>query len=104
MLDFYGYFITYSDFDICSIYIELTYSENCSDYFYNNCHGIGYHLTSKNNVEKILNAGLRTRSGIGSNSDGYRNFPRRIYFCASEKFNDFEMLKSVAKEIADDRD
>lgn len=48
-------------------------------------------------MQSILKSGLRIRNS--KYKGDYRNFPARIYLCASPKFNDFEMLKSVADKV-----
>lgn len=79
------------------IYIEPVYPVNYNNYVNYDCHGIVYHITTKDNVNSILKSGLRMRNPEYNNS--YRNFPGRIYLCASPKFDDFEMLKSVADKV-----
>lgn len=101
LLDFYGYFISgYEKLKgVTYIYIEPLYPVNCNDFVKYDCHGIVYHITDKSNVNSIRKSGLRIRNG---NFNGqYRNFPARIYLCGSHKFNDFEMLKSVADKVID---
>lgn len=107
LLDFYGYFLSYigqdqSNSEIYILYIEPKFSENCNDFVYETCNGIVYHITQKRNVPKIRKSGLRIRNGDITkygNLQSYRNFPKRIYLCGSSKFNDFDMLKTIADEV-----
>lgn len=101
LLEFYGYFIAgYEKQNGCTyIYIEPVYPINYNNYVNYNCHGIVYHITEKSNVQSVLKSGLRIRNS--KYKGDYRNFPARIYLCASPKFNDFEMLKSVADKVID---
>ena len=75
-----------------ALYIEPIYSEDATDYF-NKCHRQAYHLTYKDNVDKILKSGLRIKSGT------YREFPERIYLWASEgnKLNKQKLLEFAKK-------
>lgn len=107
ILDFYEYFLSYigqdqSNSEIYILYIEPKFSENCNDFVYKTCNGIVYHITQKQNVAKIRKSGLRIRNEDiikYNNPQSYRNFPKRIYLCGSLKFNDFDMLKTVADEV-----
>lgn len=94
LLDFFNY--KYSNYerlnDKYALYIEPIYSEDATDYF-NKCHRQAYHLTYKDNVDKILKSGLRIKSG------SYREFPERIYLWASEdnKLNKQKLLEFAKK-------
>ena len=41
--------------------IESLVENNCNDYIYKDCNGIVFHLTDKENVNKILKVGLRPK-------------------------------------------
>lgn len=94
ILRFFNY--QYSNYerlnDKYALYIEPIYSEDATDYF-NKCHRQAYHLTYKDNIDKILKSGLRIKSGT------YCEFPERIYLWASEdnKLNKQKLLEFAKK-------
>ena len=78
------------------VYIEENDMKDVSEKIYNNSNGILYHITSKDNVEKILKYGLEPRS---ENKKGWH--PKRIYFC---DFNsDTEKIKKFGEILNDDK-
>ena len=96
LLDFYGYYITKVKYDLDTdkyIYIICPkYSKNCSDFVYNECKGICYHICLTKTVESILKNGLRCKKA------NYRDFPKRIYVIAVPIKN-INKLKDIIKNV-----
>lgn len=91
LIDFYVYNITYVELDTINkkyiIYLEPTYTKNVTDEVKKNGN-IVYHITHKNNLEKILRSGLRPRVGKTPYEDpekGYRYFPDRLFVVNNSK-------------------
>lgn len=65
-----------------------------TEYVYNNCDGILYHITDVNTYQKIIKNGLIPRSNQkGINGDKY---PDRVYFYTSKNYG---LLNSYAKDL-----
>lgn len=96
---FYGYFIASCDYDKNNfVYImESVYGvSDVTDYVYNECNGIIYHITHEKRVYKILQQGLCTKS-----QNKRAVHPPRIYFTINP---DKEKLKELAKDLYPDGD
>lgn len=85
ILNFFNYYVTKVSNSIISI--EPLFPKNMNNYVYgdneNQCHGILYHLCSKDTAEKILKSGLR----IKKSKSNKREYPARIYMLASPNLN-----------------
>jgi len=81
-LDFFGYYIIeYIDKDLC-ITFEPNFGTKCTDFVYNNCNGLVFHITSKEVYEKyIKETGLKPFKG---NIKRYRYFKERIFLSCGE--------------------
>lgn len=90
LVDFFGYSISdhYPIQDGSIVYLEPIYAEDANEKVYGEKEGCSYgriyHITTKDNVEKILSSGFRVSNPeSGRNEDpAYRNYPKRIYFLA----------------------
>lgn len=103
VLDFYGYYISLKQYDLETdryfYFICPKYSKNYTDFIFDQCKGVCYHICQTKDVESILKNGLRCRSAK------YRYFPKRIYVIALpvkeiSKLN--TTLKSIVEEIGID--
>ena len=82
IIKFYNYIITYTDND--AVYIESKLGEIATEFIYNECNGICYHLSKKQNTNLILKNGFRCKAKSINNGD-YRNFDERTFLYASNK-------------------
>lgn len=92
---FFGYFISReknNHYTICPYY-----STNKTQYIYNDCNSICYHLTTEKEVKSILVNGLRCKNG--KNDSLYRFFPNRIYVIATDKDINSIAFKNDIKHI-----
>ena len=85
--------------------LEPLVEKNCNDYIYKDCNGIVFHLTDKENVNKILKVGLRPKyvkhETINNLKDKQYNnidYKGKIYVAA---INDLSTVKYKIKEIKD---
>ena len=85
--------------------IEPLFENNCKDYIYKDCNGIVFHLTDKENVNKILKVGLRPKyvkhETINNLKDKQHNnidYKGKIYVVA---ISDLSTVKYKIKEIKD---
>ena len=85
--------------------IEPLVEKNCNDYIYKDCNGIVFHLTDKENVNKILKVGLRPKyvkhETINNLKDKQYNnidYKGKIYVA---EINDLSTVKYKIKEIKD---
>lgn len=93
--ELFNKFLGYNEYQRL-VYIEENDMKDVSEKIYNDSNGILYHITSENNVEKILKYGLEPRS---ENKKGWH--PKRIYFC---DFNsDTEKLKNFGEILNNDK-
>ena len=72
------------------------YSKNCTDFIFDQCKGICYHICQTKDVESILKKGLRCRSAK------YRYFPKRIYviaFTVKETNRSNDIFREVVNEL-----
>lgn len=88
--NFFGYFIS-SHYDMTGgaiIYMEPIYADDANDKVYGESDGCSYgriyHVTTKENAEKILNSGFRISSPEDKRKEDsvYRYYPKRVYFLA----------------------
>ena len=85
--------------------LEPLVENNCNDYIYKDCNGIVFHLTDKENVNKILKVGLRPKyvkhETINNLKDKQHNnidYKGKIYVAA---ISDLSTVKYKIKEIKD---
>lgn len=85
--------------------IEPLVENNCNDYIYKDCNGIVFHLTDKENVNKILKVGLRpkyvkheTINNLKYKQHNNINYKGKIYVAA---ISDLSTVKYKIKEIKD---
>ena len=85
--------------------IETLFENNCNDYIYKDCNGIVFHLTNKENVNKILKVELRPKyvkhETINNLKDKQYNnidYKGKIYVAA---ISDLSTVKYKIKEIKD---
>lgn len=101
ILNFFNYYITTinNDFNKILIFIEPVYTDNVTNKVLKNG-GYIYHITLKNNWKYIQNTGLRPRVGKIPKEDGYRYFPKRLYFIANDKDKESTLI-SIKNTIND---
>lgn len=99
ILDFYGYYITLKNYDVETdryfYFICPKYSKNCTDFIFDQCKGVCYHICQTKDVESILKNGLRCRS------TKYRYFPKRIYVIALP-VKETNHLKDIFREVVNE--
>ena len=85
--------------------IETLFENNYNDYIYKDCNGIVFHLTDKENINKILKVGLRPKyvkhETINNLKDKQHNnidYKGKIYVAA---ISDLSTVKYKIKEIKD---
>lgn len=101
-LEFFGYYITKCFNNIktnkLSLIIEPIFSEKCNDYVINECGGILYYITSKQNYDKKISyKGLVPREG---DDKKYRFFTERIFLYGGKSKKDIlENTKKILDQI-----
>lgn len=81
-LDFFGYYITEKIDKKLLIAIEPNFGTKCTDFVYNNCNGLIFHITSKEFYKNnIKYKGLKPKIG---NIKKYRYFTERIFLICGE--------------------
>ena len=88
LLHYYNYYVTdiqfFEDASKFEIYFEAEKSHNVSiDVLESG--NIVYHVTKKENLEKILKRGLRPQVGKCQDENCYRYFPERLFFVKHSK-------------------
>lgn len=78
--------------------IEPLVENNCNDYIYKDCNGIVFHLTDKENVNKILKVGLRPKYVKHETINNLKDNIGKIYVAA---ISDLSTVKYKIKEIKD---
>ena len=85
--------------------IESLVENNCNDYIYKDCNGIVFHLTDKENVNKILKVGLRpkyvkheTINNLKTKQHNNIEYKGKIYVAA---ISNLSTVKYKIKEIKD---
>ena len=79
ILNLYNYFITYDDVKNKELHLEPNVPDDCTNYVYNDCDGIVYHLTNQYiYATKIKLYGLKPKTGK------YREFPERVFLFTGE--------------------
>lgn len=96
IINLYNYKITEYIAKERVIFFEPSIPEDATDYIYNDCDGVVYHITKTKNVQSILSKGLRLKSGIT-----YRKFDERIFFTAAPV--SFLVKNNIYKIAADKR-
>lgn len=96
IINFYGFFISQLIKEDNNVYIQIEpkYIEEATDFIYNNCKGILYHITIENLYNKIKNNGLIPKS---LNKKSYH--PERIYFYFSENNISLQQFKIQANNL-----
>ena len=96
LLNFYGYFITntYIRLGKFVIFVEPFIPKEMTDYLYNECYGVCYHICNKKSTESILKNGLRCKQAE------YRYFPKRIYlYCTNKNIKKDDEFKQLFYEL-----
>ena len=103
ILNFFNYFISYchpiykdSEFSYFEVLIEPKYSIKSNYLVYNKYNGVLYHITHKDNVQRILKRGLQLK---GKNNL-YRYIEPRINFFLADTENE---IKERASKIANQK-
>lgn len=75
ILNFYNYTLTYIDEDDKTLYIEPNVPKEMTDYVYNECSGIVYHITkNQNTYDNIMKYGLKPKTS------SYRKYNNRVFY------------------------
>lgn len=96
LIEFYGYFITNTYIRLTKfvIFVEPFNPQEMSDYLYDKCHGVCYHICNKKSTESILKNGLRCKQAE------YRYFPKRIYlYCTDKNIKKDDEFKQLFYEL-----
>lgn len=103
ILQFFNYYITLiklnDEENGWNIYIEPLYTENIVQEIKDNG-GLIYHITHKDNLEKIKKTGIRPKVGKLEKDNGYRYFPERNYFIGNSK-NIEDTINDIKNVIED---
>lgn len=92
LVEFFGYYISSTEQN--RIFIEPRFPKEMSDFVYSYCHGICYHITTKERAEYILKSGLRTKSSK------YRKYPERIFlYCTEKNIKNDEDFKKLIQQL-----
>lgn len=90
-LKYYNYYVTNVDGTL--VQIEPKYTDKINSYFYKDCMGYAFHITTNENAERILKSGLRCKPG-----KEYRKFQPKIFLYASENYkNKIELEKELMR-------
>ena len=97
LLNLYNYFITYDDINNHELHLEPNVPDDCTEFIYNDCNGILYHVTNKYIYEeKIKKFGLKPKTAT------YRYFPERVFYVAGTNKKDIvdniEFVKDILKD------
>jgi len=97
LLNLYNYFITYIDYDNKEIHLEPNIPDDETNYIYDKCNGMVFHITLKNIYEtKIKKYGLKPKTA------SYRKYPERVFVTTGENKKDIEdnieFVKQILKE------
>ena len=82
LLNLYNYTLTYIDEDTKEINLEPNIPDDLSEYVYDECGGVVYHITKYFKVGNIKKYGLKPKTGK------YRDFSERVYFTTGNDSND----------------
>lgn len=82
-----------------TFFCEPIYTENVTNMILKNG-GYIYHITSKDNWKYIQKTGLRPRIGKTIKHNGYRYFPKRVFFIGNDTTNELT-LQSILNVIND---
>lgn len=97
-LDFFGYYITEISNKDKFIMIEPNFDTKCTDFVYNKCNGLVFHVTSMNIYEKYIKfRGLKT---FGGDIVKYRYFKERIFLsCGETKQEIVDNIKFIINQL-----
>lgn len=106
IISFFNYYITLVDIENCKLFLEPLYSEKMSSLEMSKCNNIFFHITKNSeSARRILDSGLRCRSGNVSSETGYRYFPSKIFLIAFDDMKGFRSkLFDIAKKIGANED
>lgn len=98
-LDFFGYYISEKIDEDLMVAVEPNFGTKCTDFVYDKCNGLIFHVTSKEKYNKFIkDKGLKPF--IGSK---YRKFSERIFFtCGETKEDIIENIKFLIDQLQKD--
>lgn len=103
LMNFFNYYFSsvrrYKD-DTWEILIEPKYSKKATDEVYNKYHGILYHVTHKENVERILKRGLQLKG----DKNLYRYIEPRINFILGEGDDLIDRVNKIIQQKGYNKD
>lgn len=101
-LDFFGYYITEKIDKDLLIIIEPNFGTKCTNFVYNNCNGLIFHITNKYSYEhNIKYKGLKPKYG---DIKKYRYFKERIFLiCGETKEEIINNIKLIIKQKGYDK-
>lgn len=99
LLDFFGYYQTelnyVMDVEEYDIRLEPNFGTKCTDFVYNECDGIIYHVTREVHMDSISKKGLIPMAG-----KSYREFPERIFFsCGKDKHEVLTNIQDIVDQL-----
>jgi len=89
-LDFFGYYITEINNEQLVIFIEPNFGTKCTNFVYNECNGLVWHITSEEKYQLIKEQGIKPFIG---NKKRYRYFTERIFLSCGE--NKDEIIDNI---------
>ena len=93
-LDFFGYYVTENIDNELTIFIEPNFGTKCTNFVYNNCNGLIFHVTLKNTYQKFIRGyGIKPFKGT------YRKFTERSFFiCGETKEEIIDNIKLIIEQ------
>lgn len=91
LLNLFNYTLTFIDPDDRLIYLEPNIPDEMSNYVYEHCNGIIWHITKKNKIsfDNIMKYGLKPKTV------SYRNYSERVFFITGSTKD--EIYKNILK-------
>lgn len=98
ILQFFNYSL--SGIERNRVSLEPKWSESGTEYIYNKCFGVVWHLCPEELADDVFQAGLRCRNRDDSETRDLRNYPKRIYVYATEPLPKSQ-LRDRLEDLAD---
>ena len=94
-LDFFGYYITEYNDKEKFITFEPNFGTKCTNFVYNKCNGLIFHVTTEEKYDFIKNDGLKPFEG-----KKYRKFNERVFLsCGESKSEIIENINYLKKQL-----
>ena len=96
--DFFGYYVTVENEKKLFVSIEPNFGTKCTDFVYNNCNGLIFHVTTVENATSIIDfsKGLKPVEGHKEKTRYYTE--RAFFICGETKEEIVDNIKYVKKQ------